>query len=181
MAQMKQQKKESQELTKKVQEARDVAERERSEKLEVEKVNQDFLKKIMALSLNKVKLLKMLKSNGVDQDSAEADVYENIVQMMEKVKNKKIGGIPWGDLKTKRADVNFDHMSFWSGLNKDDKETLIYLLKHEQDQISDGSKPDKLQKLLEKDELEEKEKEVQKAGDEIKALKEENENLKKRL
>ena len=83
MAQMKQQKKESQELTKKVQEARDVAERERNEKLEVEKVNQDFLKKIMALSLNKVKLLKMLKSNGVDQDSAEADVYENIVQMME--------------------------------------------------------------------------------------------------
>lgn len=131
MAQMKQQKKESQELTKKVQEARDVAERERNEKLEVEKVNQDFLKKIMALSLNKVKLLKMLKSNGVDQDSAEADVYENIVQMMEKVKNKKIGGIPWGDLKSKRADSNFDHMSFWSGLNKDDKETLIYLLKHE--------------------------------------------------
>ena len=49
MAQMKQQKKESQELTKKVQEARDVAERERNEKIEVEKVNQDFLKKIMAL------------------------------------------------------------------------------------------------------------------------------------
>ena len=43
-----------------------MAERERSEKLEMENINQEFVKKIMALSLSKVTLLKKLESSKDD-------------------------------------------------------------------------------------------------------------------
>ena len=54
-----------------------------------------------------------------------------MAQTLGKLKNKKIGGIPWRDLMTKRSDPSFDHISFWDGLNKEDKETLMLLLKQD--------------------------------------------------
>ena len=96
--------------------------------------NQELVKKVMALSLNKVSLLKKLKSSEGDQDAAEQDVFENIIQGMGSLKSMKIGGIRWSDLKQKRSDPNFDHMRFWESLNKDEKETLMTLLKKEKEQ-----------------------------------------------
>ena len=105
-----------------------------------------------------------------------------MAQTLGKLKNKKIGGIPWRDLMTKRSDPSFDHISFWDGLSKEDKETLMLLLKQDQEnKQEEGKLSSKLQQLMEKDELEEKREEVQKAGDEIKVLKEENQALKDKL
>ena len=99
MAQIRSQKKEIEALTKQVQEARDIAEQERTEKAEMLEANQELVKKVMALSLSKVSLLKRLESNEDDREAAEQDVFENMIKSMGSLKGMTIGGIPWSDLK----------------------------------------------------------------------------------
>ena len=134
MAQIRSQKKEIEALTKQVQEARDIAEQERTEKAEMLEANQELVKKVMALSLSKVSLLKRLESSEDDREAAEQDVFENMIKSMGSLKGMTIGGIPWSDLKQKRSDPSFDHMRFWESLTKDEKETLMALLKKEKEQ-----------------------------------------------
>ena len=99
MAQIRSQKKEIEALTKQVQEARDIAEQERTEKAEMLEANQELVKKVMALSLSKVSLLKRLESSEDDREAAEQDVFENMIKSMGSLKGMTIGGIPWSDLK----------------------------------------------------------------------------------
>ena len=119
---------------------RQIAEKERLEKEEAMDTNADLLKKILQLSLSKLLLMKKVekyeqtsKKSQSEQESVKQIITYVLSGQIDNSFLKEVGGIKWSELKVKRQDPNFDHMSFWKALAKEDQATLMELLKEEQD------------------------------------------------